>query len=736
MHAKIIAILLVCLTLLITGCSSSSSGSSSFEPRFAYVLNEDDPSVSWYRLDADSGKPRHAGYLYLGNQADSVFDLVLHPEGDALYISDPDGDQIHLLHADPVSGALRYSEALSTIADIDGLDSNFRPYGLAISSDGQHLYSVMQSAVATTRIFGIDEEDRSLSADAIYDVITTGLRELVISPDSRFLYASAPDDGALVLIELNAGGGQFEGHSAQSTDGPLIVRDMAFDANGERLVLVGERLPTAPAVHTLQVFAIAADGTLAFLNSMNAFIPENVSLAPDGRKIFVGGEGRVQIFSFNPDTNSLTAHGDPGAPMDTGVVRAMVDPSGQYLYAASSGVTRGEALQFARIEDIDPAQYSPRFGSLARPGPGRTVFSTGSPARVSATHLYAGDRESGSDTIERFALDGQGRPGQREAFAAGEDGIRGLAVHPQANTLFSANEGSLPTDNGRLMAFALDETGALDLPALDVIAGGAEDLDPLAMAISPGTRHVYTAGGGSFHYRAYNSDAQDFGTGGTFPRTFTTTGMTIDPSGRFLFEATTESDGRIRRSLLAVNSGAPGSAVTLDFEAVADVAVTPDGATLIAISHDETNPEIRAWSISPVDGTLTLNNTRSLADPGVAVVLHPSGRQAYVVSQRDTGGAQGDSTLALRVYPLDTDGQLAQASFEDEWTDTWRINMHSVAVSPDGRAVYVGTSDTDSGEGTLRVYPVNADDGASPSGPQLHTTVNIPAALAVRREYQ
>jgi len=736
MHAKIIAILLVCLTLLITGCSSSSSGSSSFEPRFAYVLNEDDPSVSWYRLDADSGKPRHAGYLYLGNQADSVFDLVLHPEGDALYISDPDGDQIHLLHADPVSGALRYSEALSTIADIDGLDSNFRPYGLAISSDGQHLYSVMQSAVATTRIFGIDEEDRSLSADAIYDVITTGLRELVISPDSRFLYASAPDDGALVLIELNAGGGQFEGHSAQSTDGPLIVRDMAFDANGERLVLVGERLPTAPAVHTLQVFAIAADGALDFLNSMNAFIPNNVSLSPDGRKLFVGGDGIVQIFSFNPDTNSLTAHGDPGAPMDADVGRAMVDPSGQYLYATSSGATHGEALQFAAIEDLEPDQYSPRFGSLARPGPGRMVFSTGRPAQLSATHLYTGDKQSSSDTIERFVLDSQGRPGQRESFAAGEDGLRGLAVHPRGDALFAANEGSALMNNGRLMVFSLDTEGRPELPANEVIDGGAEDLDPLAMALSPGGRHVYTAGGGSFHYRTYNADSQDFGAGGIFPRTFTTTGMAIDPSGRFLFEATDEGDGRIRRSLLAVNSGTPGSEVTLDFEAVADVAVTPDGATLIAISHDEASPEIRAWSISPVDGTLSANNTRSLADPGVAVVLHPSGRHVYMVSQRDTGGAQGDSTLALRVYPLDTDGQLGQVAFEDEWTDTWRIDMHSIAVSPDGRAVYVGTSDEDSNEGTLRVYPVNADDGASPSGPQLHTTVNIPAALAIRPEYQ
>ena len=718
---------------LIVGCSSSSS-SSTFEPRFAWVLNEDDPSVSWYHIDADSGTPRHAGYLYLGDEADSVYDLALHPENDALYVSDPGGEQIHLLHVDPASGALRYGEALSTVDGSTPLPGGFSPYGLAISSDGRHLYGVLQSSLGVARIFSIDEADRSLTSGAISDELSTSSRELVLTPDQRHLYASLPDDGALGALALSPDGSTFEDDFIPDFEG-LVVRDMAIDSNGQRLVAVGQPSLQNPGADTIQVYALDNGGQLALLNSISSLEADSVSVSPDGLRLFVSQNDAVHAYSFNPQTDSLTGHGSLVAPMNTDVQRAALDPSGQYLLAGTSGTTHGEALHIAGIEDLEPAGYNPRFGSIARSSPGRMVFSTGSSVRISATHLYVGDGSDGSDLVDRFVLDSQGRAGQREPSAVGENGIRDLAVHPYADALFSANEGTSP-DNGRLMVFGIDETGAPELPALDVIEGGALQLDPLAVAVSPGGQHVYTAGGDRFHRRTYDTENREFGAGDFPVRAFTTTGMTIDPSGRFLLEATDEDDGRLRRSRLAADNGELISSITRALDDVVDLAVTADGATVIAISNNAGSPEIRAWSISAFTGTLTENNTRDLPDPGVAVALHPTGRWAYVVSQRDTGGATGDSTLALRVFPVDSDGQVAEAVFEDEWTDTWRINMHSVAVHPAGHAVYAGTSDNDSSTGTLRVYRMDADDGAALAGPDLIDTVNIPAALAVQPGYQ
>ena len=729
MQSKSAVILFVLLgLLLITGCSSSSSSSSSFEPRFAYVLNEDDPSVSWFRVNAETGEPRHMGYLYLGEHADSVFDMVLHPEGDALYVSDPGNQQIHIIKVDQQSGTLQWQEAIDTPdGSITQFPSDFSPYGLAISSDGEHLYSVLQSSVATVRIFSIDAEDHSLTAGAITGVLDVSSRYLAITPDQQYLYASLPTEQNLQGLALNPDGSEFEDDFIIDVN-DLVIRDMFIDQAGERLVIAGSN-----GGDRVQVYAIHSDGTLEWLDGTATMDALGVTGAPDGQRLFVTHNGVVHHYSFDPDQNSLVMHGSLNS-LGTDVTRAAMDPSGQFLFAGTSGPDRGHALFMTLIEDVSPEHYSPRFGSLAREGISRMVFSTGSPVSITASHLYVGDATDDSDLVDRFTLDHRGRPGDRLNFTTDGGPIRALTLHPFQDVLLSAHEGPPGEDNGLLMAFALDEQGMLQLPALDEAREVALDLDPQTMAVSSGGRHVYSAGDANFHRRNYDPQTREFGGSISPTRSFPTTAMIIDPAGRFLFEATGEDDGRIRRSTLDPEFGNTDNPQTTPMDDVVDVAITPDGSTLIAISNNVTAPEIVAWSVSAEDGLLTENNSRTLADPGVAVAIHPSGEWVYVVTQLDTGGGSGDSTLGLHVHAIDEDGQISAASLSESWTQSWHFDMRGVAVSPDGSAVYVATSNVNTSEGTLRVYEIG-DQGDDLAMPQMVNTVNLPASLAIRPDY-
>ena len=245
-----------------------------------------------------------------------------------------------------------------------------------------------------------------------------------------------------------------------------------------------------------------------------------------------------------------------------------------------------------------------------------------------------------------------------------------------------------------------------------VITSGSAGAEPSSAAA--GTRPVYiTNGDGTDDISTFNVDlgtGRPVLAGPLVPAGSGVRQMAFTPDASTAYAANTDTVGTIsvyRVGAQGKLTRLPEPAGTVDTGGAdpLGITVTPNGRFLYVAHVDSST--IGIFSVAP-DGTLTLRKDVSTSVPNPrGLALTPDGRFLYV-GHGDPGPGRDKSVGAVTTFAVGSDGGLTQVG------EPLRIGRFcgDLAVTPDGRRLYVTSSDTDQVFG----FAIGDRGGLTPGG--------------------
>jgi 6-phosphogluconolactonase (cycloisomerase 2 family) len=418
-------------------------------------------------------------------------------------------------------------------------------------------------------------------------------------------------------------------------------------------------------------------------------------------------DGTISIYAVDESTGQL----HPAGVFDTGVIggSVTVDPTDRFAYVTQPNSSSVGAYR------IDPAS-----GALASV-PGKNPQGTGGRVPVNAAtdssghFLYVVNQLS--NDISPFSIDastGALTPVKGGIINSGGQSPAAIRVHPRLPVVYVMNQGS-----STVVTYAMNTTNGL-LTQTAVTSLGTQTL-PFDMEIDPPGQFLYVANGDTLNVSAFRIGANGalkevpgspFG-GPAFPVV-----LSIDPQSRFLFVGCTpEGGGDSPPSSIFVYTinGASGALTPVPnspfaaSESLGDITVDPSGRFLFE-SHNEGLAQGSETGVS----TFEINSTTgALSRVGLTV------RGGPAVSIATAKGVQPLTFEPKFVYVGDEIAGIVSAFRVDVRSGaltaigtTSVSNVVSVSVDPHGRFLYAATGSATGGPGQVLGFNINSSTGA------------------------
>jgi len=595
---------LFCIVLLTV--SRGFGASQNLVPRFAYVANNQDDTVSIFAIRKSC--LRSVGYVYTGSGSNPRA-VVVTPSQAFLYVAEGNvgiaGYAINNLNG--------------SLTPVPGSPLQSGPeFSLTMHPSGKFLVAVTGSSVS---IYGIDPNTGSLTS--IQTVYGGSPISAAFDPTGSFLFAANVNSNNISAFTINQSSGILSPASGSPFPSGPNPQSVAITQNGKFLYV-----PNGNGASVSGYAINPATGSLAPIPG-SPFATGAVPVTAVAKRLFLfvgnSADKTVSQFAINPTTGALAQIAAPFPTGDSGPLALTVSPDEPLLYVAdhdsddvlvlgitragvlfneSSVRTRGGALSIALASGSAPVTYSPKF-----------VYECNE-----TTNDIWGYRV----TVETGSL---GLLGD-SPFSTGAS-PQTVVSDLNGTFLLTANAGS-----NDVSAFTIDsQTGAIvPAPGSPFPAG----TQPSAVAIDYGSHYVFVTNSGSDTISAYsvNPDGLLLAVPGS-PFPITGAGplaMVIDPRGKFLYTADAQSN-TVSINEIDAQTGALQNvaAANTDTFPVA-VTVTPDGKYLDVLNESSGN--VSSYQIDPVTGQLLqiAGSPFPGADSSNAMAVDPLGKRLYAGS--------------------------------------------------------------------------------------------------------
>jgi len=484
---------------------------------------------------------------------------------------------------------------------------------------------------------------------------------------------------------------------------------------------------TANTDGTISIYAVdEATGQLHFAGVANTgAIGFSVTVDPTDRFLYETqpNSSSVGAYRIDPASGGLTSV--PGMnPQGTGgrgPISAATDSGGHFLYVVN---------QFSN--DISPFSIDSSTGALT-PIKGGIINSGGQSPAVILVHprlpvLYV--MNQGSSTVVTYAMNTTtGLLTQTAVTSLGTQTLPfDMQIDPLGQFLYVANGDTL-----NVSAFRIGANGALKEVPGSPFGGPAF---PVALSIDPQSRFLFVGstpeGGGDSPPSSifvYTIDAASGAltpvANSPFPAAGNLGDITVDPSGRFLFES--HNEGLLPGS----ETGVSTFAINNMTGALSPVGLSVRGGTSVSIATtkgvqpltfepkfvyvgDEIAGIVTAFRVDAQSGALTAIGTTSVGKV-VSVAADPRGRFLYAV----VGSANGAPGQVLGFSINSSSGALIPAF-------TQQIQGDAIAIGAGGAFAYLA----DRSNNTVTRFVVNPADGTL-SAPVATAGGGDPNALAL-----
>ena len=562
-------------------------------------------------------------------------------------------------------------------------------WSAAVSPDGAHLYAA--STRGTIAVFTRDAASGRLSQVEVVDVGMSLLPvRLAISADGQNLYL--PTGGSVTVFDRDALTGHLDVLEVQSPVGFFGATAVTVSPDGNQVYAAGDgsvavftRTPATGALAFAQMLQDGVGGVDGLSHARDAVVTS------DGAHLYVASvnDDAIAIFARDAGTGLLTFVGTEGSGQ---AWRIVPSPDGAFLYVTSasrylstfarnamtgllafldSHYVGGAALAISgdgrslyhyldpsrlALEDRDPGTGGAHAGAehrrIRRPPDERHRRLARRRARVCIQQRRWDVRSRGLRTRRR-----DGDLSFVEAQLAGGFDDRGLAITPDGEHLYVAcahrsSVVELVRDSG---------SGAVSVAGVqhDGVAGVDGLQGARAVAVSPDGAHVYVASADEpLHQQsALVAFARDAGSGvlsfieveragaGGVPSLEAVNSLAVAPDGAHVYT------GAYRAITVFARNAATGaldfaSAVTeapggAELYGVSGVAVSPDAAHLYALTVDR----LHVFARDAGTGVLTPVETEQGFAEGVSIAISPDGRTVYVGARMTARCGRTTATL-------------------------------------------------------------------------------------------
>lgn len=679
----------------ITATSGSITGSTTLIavisqtagiPRFAYVADNVDGTISAYTVNPTTGQLRNNGYVSAGNLPEAI---AVDPRGKFAYVVNSGDNTISAFVINSSNGAL------TAVAGSPFPTGSKAAISVAVDPSGTFAY-VANSGSNNVSAFSIDPASGVLTAIAGSPFPAgAGPQSIVTDPFGKFVYvtnfpannvsafAIDPATGALrkvvgspfgagsepsaITIDplahfayvANSGSADVSVFSIDSATGALSALSGSPFRTGAGMEISGLTVDTSGKFlyvanfgsSSISAFTINSAGALAAVNGSPFTVgsqPRSIQVDPTGKFAYVPNLSfdEVEVFSI----------GGSGALSIASTVRTRPQAAALALSMGTSAVTYTPTHAYvANLSSNNVSGFSVDQVAGVLSSVTGSPFATGTgPFGIAADPLGKFVYVGANNGVSAYSVDSAtgglvAVPGSPFGSGLAPAGVP--AVDPSGRFLYVPS----PFINGIVSAYQIDpSTGALA-----PIAGSPFPAanGPVAVAVDPSGRFAYVANEGSGTVGGVCPPATPCGVsayaidhltgaltqiaGSPFPAGPEPSGLAIVPSGRFLYVANQSMDTTWEFAIDAVTGAVTNIGATPPPAEGAGVAVAVEvnGKFVYVVAEHGSLPAsiVEAYSIDQKTGTLSEIPTSPFSTGNIpfSVAGDISGNFLYVASQGD-----------------------------------------------------------------------------------------------------
>ena len=434
-------------------------------PRFAYVANYSDNSVSAYAVNTSTGRLTFAGKVAAGTNPYSV---TVDPSGKYAYAANYGTTTVSQYTIGANGGLTAMTPAT--------VGAGTNPIFITVDPSGKYAYVVNDSDSNISQ-YTIDSTGHLAAMTPATVNAGSSPNTVTVDPSGKYAYAA------------NQGSNTVSQYTIDST-GHLAAMTPATVAAGTNPLSVtvdpsGKYTYVSNGSANISQYTIGANGGLAAMTPATVAAgtsPRAVTVDPSGKYAYVANSGDSNISQYTIDSTGHLAAMSP-ATVNAGFTPyyVTVDPSGKYAYAANQG--SNTVSQYT----IDST------GHLAANAPA-TVASQASPFSLAMTHgaspiaavpKYAYVSNYGSTTVSQYTIGDDGSlSAMSPATVAAGSNPPAITVDPSGKYAYVAN-GSTTVSQ-----YTIDSTGHLAAMTPATVAAGSA---PASVTVDPSGKYAYVA---------------------------------------------------------------------------------------------------------------------------------------------------------------------------------------------------------------------------------------------------
>jgi 6-phosphogluconolactonase len=510
-------------------------------PRFAYVANKNDGTVSVYSINSATGLLRPNGYTFIGGAAKPE-SIAIDPSGLYLYVADNGNNRIW-------EYSIKFSNSINTTGTLSPIGSVSAGTGsdsLIIDPSGKYVY-VTNYTDGTVSAYSITNTGALSPVSGSPFNAGTNPVSIIVDPSGQFVYVANAGSNDVWEYTIAPGTG------ALTNTGTMRSRSGSFAiamSKGNAAVTYIPKFAYTANYGSADVSIYKIDSVLGTLSSVSCSTilncgagtnPLAITADPSGQYVYVAnsGDNTVSAYRIDPITGVLTS---TSAAITTNLLpnSIAVDPSGRFVYVAN--YSSNNIGLYAIGSD----------GSLSEQTSSGSPFTVGTyPQTLSidptGQYLYAGyNPTTGNSDVEAYLLDpvtgALSLPITGSPFGSGTL-PSSMIVEPSGNFAYVTD---LLSNNNNLVEFSISNTfsnsGSL-IFATTMALGGT----PVSITVDPAGRFAFVTISQSDYISTYGIDSKTGALIGKSGDTFLSNGsvpfgIVIDISGRFAYVANSGSD--------------------------------------------------------------------------------------------------------------------------------------------------------------------------------------------------
>lgn len=676
-------------------------------PRFAYVANSYDSTLSEFIIDSHSGQLRPNGHVPTGKFPSSV---LAHPSGKYVYVAQQTGMKIIGFSVDPLNGRL------TSLPDSPFDPKVTSPFWMAMDPQGKFLYLAGRNS---KNIGAMAINERTGALTLIKGAPYPGgqlPRSVTVAPSGQFVYMTNINDDTVSGYRIDSATGvlsNLPGSPFAAGDAPQF---MAIHPNNKFAFLTNWN-----SRNILTYSIDQASGLLkrqAELPLAAKVYPFGIAFDASGRHLYATNWfGGVMGFSVNADDGALTAIG--GSPFNTKgrlPSQVVLEPSGKFAYTPNY-----------ESHDITTYSVDAASGALtaldtnwSRPGPRTIAIISGRrPVEFEPQSLYV--TNAADNTLSVYRVDSTTGGLKTVATLPTGNGPSALAANSTGRFLYIVNARA-----GTISIWQVDPASGIpkEIPGSPLKARG----QPQAITVDYNDHYAYVANGAAKTMSVYAIDPQSGALRELtktdvpyleFPRPAGSDPhvVMLHPQTRFAYVLDALMSKIIAFSYygngpLAVEPSAPYGSFDVAKNPVA-LAADPRGKFLY-MAHGGINA-LGIYSIDVISGDIKAvpGSPFPAGTSPTAVAVHPSGQFTYVANKDSND---------ITVYHTDT----AQNRFSRMGQVKTGTAPVAISIEGSGRFAYV----VNEGSNTISIFSIDATTGMLKEAGIIPTGAK-PSALTV-----